>query len=252
MTLKVVLVDDERPAIERLKKLLVSHPELKVVGEASDGVTALTLIDQRQPDVVFLDIEMPELSGLEVARTLSRTINPPAIVFATAYDEFALAAFDAAAIDYIVKPINPQRLAITVEKLLRHRAPRSAQLNAAIEKIAPAEEATRFAVKIGSKYEVINPLNISAVLAKDHYSALIVGGRELLCDDSLDTFTSRLDPQIFIRVHRSAILNSRFLKGLRREGDRKFVALLADHALTEVAISRERLPQVRKFLGLES
>ena len=112
---KVIIVDDEQPARDRLKKILTSYSDIEVISEASDGTTALEQIEAKKPDVVFLDIEMPELNGIEVARTLG--VTGPIIVFITAYDEFALKAFESSAVDYIVKPINSQRFDFTIEKV---------------------------------------------------------------------------------------------------------------------------------------
>lgn len=248
--IRVILVDDELPAIERLKKLLKSYSDIDIVGEANDGLTALSLIEEKKPDVVFLDIDMPELSGLEVARTLGA--QGPPIIFVTAYDEYALEAFESSAIDYLVKPINSSRLEFAIEKsrksLLRTK---DGALDALLTKLHTQSHSSRLAVKVGIKYEVFDPSTISAAIAKNHYTSLMIDGRELLCDDSLDALVNRLDPKLFIRVHRGAALNIKFLKELRREGDRKYTAILMDKAQTQIPVSRERLPQLKKFLGLE-
>ncbi len=248
--IRAILVDDEIPAIERLGKLLKSYDDLEIVGEANDGLAALALIEEKKPDVVFLDIDMPELSGLEVAKTLG-TKGPP-IIFVTAYDEYALEAFESSAIDYLVKPVNSSRLDFTIEKMRKSLLKtKDGALDSLMTKFHAGGSLLRLAVKMGIKYEVFDPNRISAALAKDHYTSLLVDGREFLCDDSLESVVSRLDPNIFIRVHRSAALNVRFLKELKREGDRKYTAILMDKDQTEVPISRERLPQVKKFLGMD-
>ncbi len=248
--IRAILVDDELPAIERLRKLLKSYGDLDIVGEANDGLSALTLIEEKKPDVVFLDIDMPELSGLEVAKTLG-TEGPP-IIFVTAYDEYALEAFESCAIDYLVKPVNSSRLDFTIEKTRKSLLkPKGGELDSLMTKLQTNGNPSRLAVKIGIKYEVFDPNRISVALAKDHYTSLLVDGREFFCDDSLESVVSRLDPSIFIRVHRGAALNIRFLKELKREGDRKYMAILTDKSQTEVPISRERLPQLKKFLGMD-
>ena len=248
--IRVVLVDDELPAIARFKNLLNSYNDLDIVGEANDGLSALTLIAEKKPDVIFLDIDMPELSGLEVAKTLG-TDGPP-IIFVTAYDEYALEAFESSAIDYLVKPVNSSRLDFTIEKMRKSLLKtKDGALDSLMIKLQTSENPSRLAVKMGIKYEVFDPARISAALAKDHYTSLLVDGREFLCDDSLESVVGRLDPNIFIRVHRGAALNVKFLKELKREGDRKYMAILADKNQTEVPISRERLPQLKKFLGLD-
>src|SRR5665213_96564 len=121
--IRAVIVDDEIPAIDRLKKLLKPYADFDIVGEAHDGLAALSLVAEKKPDVVFLDIDMPELSGLEVARTLG--VDGPLIIFATAYDEHALEAFESSAVDYLVKPINTTRLDFTIEKIRKSLMKRS-------------------------------------------------------------------------------------------------------------------------------
>jgi DNA-binding LytR/AlgR family response regulator len=248
--IQVVLVDDEIPAVERLKKLLKTYEDFQIVGEAHDGLSALEVIDSTQPQVVFLDIDMPELNGLEVARTLG--VHGPLIVFVTAHDEHALAAFQSSAIDYLVKPVNTTRLDFTIEKVRRSLVSgKKASLEPILSRMQAERGSSQFAVKVGAKYEIFTPGSIAAALSQDHYTSLIVDGRELLSSDSMELILTRLDPNIFIRVHRSAFINMNFLKELKREGDRKFVAVLSDKSRTQVPVSRDRLPQLKKILGLE-
>lgn len=247
--IRAIVVDDELPAIDRLKKLLKPYTDVDVVCESHDGLSALSAIEEKKPDIVFLDIDMPELNGLEVAKTLG--VNGPLIIFVTAYDEHALAAFESSAIDYLVKPINSARLEFTIEKVRKSLLKEKISLDSLLTNLQAKGNPARLAVKIGSKYEVFDPSAISVAVARDHYTSLIIDGRELLSDDSLESIFARLDPNIFIRVHRGAILNIKYLKELKREGDRKYTAILADKAQTQVLVSRERLPQLKKFLGLD-
>jgi two-component system LytT family response regulator len=247
--IRVIVVDDEIPAIDRIKKLLKIYSDIDIVGEAHDGLAALTLIEGKKPDVVFLDIDMPELSGLEVAKTLG--MNGPPIIFVTAYDEYALSAFESNTVDYLVKPINESRLQITIEKIRKSLIKKELHLDSLLANFRDSGRPVRLAVKIGMKYEVFDPTTISAAISQDHYTSLVVDGRELLSDDSLESICARLDPTLFIRVHRGAILNVKYLKELRREGDRKYSAILSDKLQTQILVSRERLPQLKKFLGLD-
>ena len=248
--MRALIVDDEAPARSRLARMLGELKELKVVGEASNGVEALQMAEKLQPEIVFLDIEMPELNGLEVARTWGA--EGPAVVFVTAYSEHALKAFELSAADYLVKPVAPERLKAAVEKVRKRKSPRSLdQLQGLLEKWEKGQTPKRMAVKTGSKYRVFDPSNISAVVARDHYAILLVEGQELLADDSLDTLEKRLDSGKFLRIHRSAIVNLDFLKELEHEGDRKYLAVLSDPLKTKLPVSRERLEDLRKILGLE-
>ncbi len=251
--MRALLVDDEAPARARLRRLLEkrSAPLVTVVGEAKHGLDALEKIDELGPDIVFLDIEMPELGGFGVAEALAGRADAPAIVFVTAYDQHALRAFEASAVDYLVKPVIEERLGAALDKADRYRKPapaRSAVL--APREPLPAESGGRFAIRCGSKYVVFDPAKVSAILARDHYAGVVVDGRELLADDSLDVLARRLKTETFVRVHRSAVINLDFLHELEREGDRKYTAVLRDTNRTRVSVARERLPDLKARLGL--
>lgn len=248
--IKVLIVDDEAPARSRLARMFSAFPDLKVVGEASNGLEALQAAQTLSPDLVFLDIEMPELNGLEVAEAWGG--KGPEVVFVTAYSEHALKAFELSAVDYLVKPVAPERLAETVERIRRrknHASPES--FRQFFKKMEEGNAKRRMAIKCGAKYRVFNPSQVSAIVAKDHYALLLVEGQELLADDRLDTLAQRLDPEKFLRIHRSAIINLDYLKELEHEGDRKYMAVLSDQAKTRLPISRERLDDLKKVLGLD-
>jgi two-component system LytT family response regulator len=247
--IRCLLVDDEAPARQRLRRLLGRLADVEVVGEADGGAAALDRIAALEPDLVLLDIDMPELDGLDVAAALPP--GGPAIVFATAYDEHALRAFELAAVDYLVKPVSRERLAAALDKVRARRAPEvGPDLAGLLARLAPERAVRRMAVRCGARYLVFDPARVSAIVARDHYSAILVDGRELLADDPLDALGARLDPRQFLRVHRGAILNLAFLRELVHEGDRRYVAVLADPGATRLPISRERLPAVKAALGL--
>jgi two-component system LytT family response regulator len=248
--IKVLLVDDESPARSRLSRLLADIKDIKVVGEASNGLEALQVSQRLEPDLVLLDIEMPELNGLEVAEAWGG--EGPAVVFVTAYSEHALKAFELSAVDYLVKPVTPERLAAAVERVRRRKGPLgSPKIHQLLEKMEEGRAKRRMAIKCGSKYKIFDPAQVSAVVAKDHYALLLVEGLELLADDRLETLAQRLDPEKFLRIHRSAIINLDFLKELEHEGDRKYLAVLSDQAKTRLPVSRERLEDLKKRLGLD-
>jgi two-component system LytT family response regulator len=248
--IKVLIVDDEALARSRLIRLLSEFPDLKIEGEASNGLEALQIAQEIKPDLVFLDIEMPELGGLEVAETWRG--EGPAVVFVTAYSEHALKAFELSALDYLVKPVVPERLAETVERIKKRKSgPDLTNLHQLVSKLEEGRAQRRMAVKCGSKYKVFNPAQVSAVIAKDHYAVLLVEGQELLVDDRLEALAERLDPKKFLRIHRSAIINLDYLKELEHEGDRKYLAVLSDAAKTRLPVSRERLDDLKKELELQ-
>lgn len=248
--IKVLIVDDEALARNRLARLLSAFSDLQVVGEASNGLEALQVSQELKPDLAFLDIEMPELNGLEVAEAWSA--EGPSVVFVTAYSEHALKAFELSALDYLVKPVVPERLAETVERIRKRKTPAPPDhFQEALDILEHGRSKRRMAVKCGNKYRVFNPSQVSAVIAKDHYAVLLVDGQELLSDDRLETLAQRLDPKKFLRIHRSAIINLDYLKELEHEGDRKYAAVLSDPAKTRLPISRERLDDLKRELGLE-
>jgi two-component system, LytTR family, response regulator len=248
--IRVLIVDDEAPARARLIRMLAAFPDLQVVGEASNGLEALQAAQEVKPDLAFMDIEMPELNGLETVETWAG--KGPAVVFVTAYGEHALKAFELSALDYLVKPVVPERLAEAVERIRKRKSPLSQEnLQSLLEKMETGRVKRRMAVKCGAKYKVFDPTQVSAIVARDHYAVLLVEGQELLADDRLEALAQRLDPSKFLRIHRSAIINLDFLKELEHEGDRKYLAVLADPMKTRLPISRERLEDLKKVLGLD-
>jgi two-component system LytT family response regulator len=244
--IRALLVDDEDPARARLQRLLGAYPDVECIGAAGDGLQALSLVDELRPDVVFLDVQMPEVDGLSVAAALPRP--GPAVVFATAFDEHAIRAFELAAVDYLLKPIARRRLSVALDRLRSRSAYVAEAVHAAVARMQPRPR--KMAVRCGATYVVFDPERVSAILARDHYASILVDGKELLSDDSLDRFMAKLDETRFIRVHRSAILNLGFVRELRQEGDRKYVAVLADAGATRVPISRDQLEEVKRRLGV--
>lgn len=228
--------------------MLQQFADIEIVGEAANGKAALEQIARHKPDVIFLDIEMPELNGLETAAAIG--LGGPAIVFVTAYDEYALAAFDAHAIDYLVKPVVKDRLEATVHKLRRRSVVVSGNTLDDVLKQLGKGHGRRFAVKSGQHFRVFDANLVSAVIAKDHYSEIIYGQERTLADDSLDTLESRLDSERFLRIHRSSLINLDYLKELKREGDRKFTAILSDYFATELAVSRDNIDKLKARIAL--
>jgi two-component system, LytTR family, response regulator len=253
MALRCFIADDEAPARLRLKRLLSALPDVAVVGEAADGVSTLEQVSLSQPDVLLLDIQMPRLDGLAVASAVGASDRPgPLIVFVTAYDEHALAAFELSALDYLVKPVNEQRLLAALDKVRKLSSRPSAQeLAGLLQKLQPPHSLRRMAVRCGAKFIVFDPTLVYAIFARDHYSAILLPGQELLADDPLEQLARRFDPQQFLRIHRSAIINLLFLRELVHEGDRRYQAVLADPAATRVPVSRDRLPALKAALGLQ-
>jgi two-component system LytT family response regulator len=201
MTLRALVVEDEPLARERLRALIAADAGASVVGEADNSRTAATLIAQLRPDLVFLDVEMPEESGLELLRRLEPS-ERPVVVFTTAHPQYALEAFEVNAADYLVKPLDAERVGRALERARRLIAGGRA---AAKQRTGPARE--RFAVRTRGEIVFIKAAQIDWISAEGNYARLHAAEHSYLIRESLQNIEASLDPATFIRVHRSAIVN---------------------------------------------
>jgi len=241
--LKTLIVDDEPLAIDRLKLLLAPVESVRVVGEAGDGEAALALAGATSPDLVLLDIAMPGLDGIDVARALAASGADPAIVFVTAFDNFAVAAFDVAAVDYLMKPVQGDRLARALERVRLHLAGER-RLAAPRPATAYVEE---FWVPDLNGLVRIAAADIDRVTAERDYMRLHVGARSWLIHRTIAKLEEELDPGCFIRVHRSVILRRDTITGLTRDEAGHWSARLAGGA--EQRIGRSYVEDVKHFAG---
>ena len=235
MTIRALLVDDEAPARSELRYLLSRHEDVQVVGEAASAAQAIEVTRELEYDVVFLDVEMPGASGLEAAAHVGERSDPPALVFVTAHAEYAVDAFAVEAFDYLLKPVDPDRLARVVERL-RERTRENA---------APVE---RVPVVAGAGTELLDHDQIHYVQADGDYSRVHTYDRAYLCTLPLGELEDRLGPR-FARIHRSYLVNLAKVKGVRRAAER-FRLQLADDAATELDVSRRQSREIRERLGL--
>jgi two-component system LytT family response regulator len=209
MKTRAVIVEDEPIARQQLRDLIDEVGWIECVGEAGDGRTAVTVIDDAKPDLVFLDIEMPELSGLDV---LAEIRHDPAIVFTTAYDKFAVAAFELEAIDYLLKPFGRDRLRAALERVKRvvrddGDVPVAHRAHEAIEHMKGDGPLTRIFVRDRGRILPIAVAEIERFEADDDYVAVHSRGRRFLVYLGMNDFEARLDPERFLRIHRSHIVN---------------------------------------------
>jgi two-component system response regulator LytT len=238
MSLKALVVDDEAPARSELRFLLAEAGGVEVVGEASNAAEATQLIRAIPYDVVFLDIDMPGVSGMRLAEALSELEHPPAIVFVTAYSEHAVKAFEVEATDYLVKPVEIQRLRRAIERLgPQLPAPGSAR----IERV-PVEKAGR---KL-----LLSVEEIFHIMAKDDYSYLYTDGERYLSTMSLAELERKLEPRGFYRVHRRFLVNLAQVKEVVPMYGGTLLLTMKDRAATQVPVSRRRVPSLKKALGL--
>ena len=208
----VLIVDDEPPARRRIRALLEAEPHVRIAGECGNGRDAIEAIEQHRPDLVFLDVQMPEADGFEVLRALDPE-RMPVVVFVTAYDQYALQAFDAHALDYVLKPFDRERFATALRRaavqVQRTRAEGTdARLRALVQELRGEPGALqRLAVRVGSRIRLVDVGEVDYFEADSNYVRVHVGERSHLIRETLSALEGRLDPTRFLRVHRSLILN---------------------------------------------
>ena len=240
--LRVMVVDDEPLAVERLQLLLARLEGVTVAGTANDGEATLRIAEAVAPDVVLLDIAMPGMDGIDVARALSRSAVDPAVVFVTAFDNFAVAAFDVAAIDYLMKPVQAERLERALERV------RAWLAGGRRSNTRPASHhVEEFWVPDHSGLVRIAASDIQRITAERDYMRLHVGQRSWLIHRTIAKLEQDLDPALFMRVHRSVILRRDTITGLYRDEAGHWTARLSDGA--EQRIGRSYVDEVKKFAG---
>lgn len=249
--LRTIIVDDEPLAVERLQILCAALPAIDLVGTAGDGAAALRLAQSLLPDLMLLDIGMPKMDGIGVARAIALMDKKPSIIFVTAFDNFAVEAFDLDVVDYVLKPVSSDRLARAIARAstgVDARASASddpSQVDAAANDGQPF--ASEFWVSHRSELIRIAALDIDRIEAERDYMRLYTGGRSYLLHQTISTLEQRLDPSKFQRIHRSHIIRHDLITGLRHEGGGVWHALLANGE--SMRIGRKYLSDVKKLAG---
>jgi two-component system LytT family response regulator/two-component system response regulator LytT len=276
MDLRTVLVDDEQLARDELGYLLGQLGGVEVIGQAGNGLEALTTIDRLQPDLVFLDVQMPGLTGFEVARRMMEAGSPAShVIFVTAYDQHAIEAFEVNAVDYLLKPVDPARLEVALQRARRRisferhmdrdggeagvgsRAEGAPGFsNAQLEKIVQLvtgrqSRRDRLAVKVGERFLLVQAEEII-------YASLVDDSITVVTDQhagasnyrSLDELHARLDPDVFWRVHRSHLVNINKIKEIVPWFSRNYILRMKDEKATEIPVSRMQTRRLRDYLKL--
>ncbi len=241
--LRTIIVDDEPLAAERLQILCADIDAVELIAAANDGEAAIELAQKMAPDLIFLDIGMPKMDGISAARALSLLPRKPAIIFVTAYDNFAVEAFDLDIADYVLKPVSPERLRRAVERAIAGR-----ELNGvATARATDDHYASEFWVSHRSELIRVAAVDIERIEAERDYMRLFTGGRSYLLHQTISTLEKRLDPDQFLRIHRSHIIRRDLITGLRHEGGGVWHALL--HNDISMRIGRKFLADVKRIAG---
>jgi len=264
-TIRALVVDDERPARQELCFQLDRIDGVEIAGQAGNGVEALELIRELHPDLVLLDIQMPGRTGFEVAREIITDNILTRVVFVTAFDQYAIDAFEVNAIDYLLKPVEPERLGRTVERVRR-------QLGSSADDAAPAATTPlanqdlqqlldyvagrqtrreRLAVKVGDRFQLIPSGDIIYASLADEVITIVTSGLTGTSNyRTLDELQSKLDPEVFWRVHRSHLVNINKVKEIVPWFSRNYILKMQDAKGTEIPVSRAQTKRLREHLNL--
>jgi two-component system LytT family response regulator/two-component system response regulator LytT len=267
MDLKTIVVDDEQLARDELGYLLGQVGGVEVIAQAGNGVEALETIDRLQPDLVFLDVQMPGLTGFEVARRLLDTGPTSHIIFVTAYDQHAIEAFEVNAVDYLLKPVDPSRLEIALQRARRRiavdrgdagvtsasmRGISNRQLEQIVQLVTERNSRReRLALKVGERFLLVQAEDIIyASLAEE--SITVVTNQHVGTSNyrTLDELQARLDPSVFWRVHRSHLVNINKIKEIVPWFSRNYILKMKDDKTTEIPVSRTQTRRLREYLKL--
>ena len=255
MDLRAVLVDDEQLARDELGYLLGQVGGVEVIGQAGNGLEALTTIDRLQPDLVFLDVQMPGLTGFEVARQLLDRRAASHIVFVTAFDQHAIEAFEVNAVDYLLKPVDPARLEVAVDRA-RRRISSDRPLNDQLERIVQLvterqNRRERLAIKVGERFLLVQAEEVIYASLADEAITVVTNQHAGTSNyRTLDELQARLDPSVFWRVHRSHLVNINKIKEIVPWFSRNYILRMKDAKATEIPVSRTQTRRLREYLKL--
>lgn len=250
MTLRVVVVDDEHLARQFVSALVERHESLELVGQAADGAQALDLIVEQRPDLVFLDIQMPELDGFQVVAALESEVLP-AIIFVTAYDAYAIRAFEVNAIDYLLKPVTPDRFSASIERVRTRLAHKTELLDEPIRQVASHAVqqqglATRFVARRGAKHYFVRIADIDWIEADGNYVRLRTGPTSHLVRETMKGVEAKLDSSQFVRIHRSTIVAIDRIRSVEAREQGEYLVTMSQGS--QLVSSRGYSEQVRNLL----
>lgn len=255
--INVLIVDDEKPSRDELVFLLSEMEEINVIGQAEDGLEALRLISRKNPDIVFLDIQMPEMSGIELAEYLQKLERKPYIIFTTAYNDFAIQAFDVGAFDYLLKPFEKERLAVSLKRFREIRnAPfknlpgKKPKQISRYNRTAPHASSFHILVVNGDNYFPVKPADISVIAASGRKSRIITESHEYEDRKTLSYFEELLKEYNFFKTHRSYLINPDHIEKIGFWFNNTY-QLTMDFYDETVPVSRSKVHEFRTFMSIE-
>lgn len=245
-TIKAIIVDDEKLGREIVKEYLNDHPQVEVVAECRDAHEALEAIDRQQPDLLFLDIQMPEVNGFELLEMLN---DPPKVIFSTAYDQYAIKAFEVNAIDYLLKPYDAERFNLAVERVIQHIQANQEQddtIQKLLQTIRTSQQhLERLLIKQAGRIVIISCKEIHSINAMDDYAEICTAKESYLIQQSLNRLEERLNPDQFVRVHRSYIINIDAVRDIVALSNSRYKLFLKNG--NEIYVSRSGYKKLMRF-----
>jgi two-component system, LytTR family, response regulator len=244
--IKVILIDDEPLARSVVGEYLQAHPEIQIVQECNDGFEGVKAIGQHQPELIFLDVQMPKINGFEMLELIDQ---PPAVIFTTAFDEYAIRAFESQAIDYLLKPFSRERFDKALKKWLASRKEKLvAPEHDFSDRTRPAEESSRIVVRKGSNIVIVPIHTVHYIEAFDDYVKIHTKDGFYLKKKTMSHFEKALDPSMFVRIHRSYLLNIQELTRIEPLEKDNHVALLRSG--TRIPLSTSGYVRLKEVLGM--
>lgn len=250
MKYKVYILEDEKPARERLEGFIAKYSEFELIGFSASGKNAVPEIDTFKPDLLFLDIQLTDITGIDVLHLIS---NKPLVIFTTAYNEYAIKAFDLQAIDYLLKPFSEERFNIAVGKALKQLSGDKNNINQFKEFLNEwkpnGDYLTRIPSKIGDKIYIINEDDVVYITSEDKLVFAYLFETKYLINYTLEQLLARLNPEKFFRIHRSTIVNMDYVKTIETWFAGGYRMIVKDKNKTELTISRSAGKLLRQKLG---
>ncbi len=243
--IKTILIDDEPLACDLVQEYLSAYPQIEIVARCHDGFEGMKAINEHKPDLVFLDIQMPKITGFEMLELLE---EPPAVIFATAFDEFAIKAFESNAVDYLLKPFSKDRFDKAVQKFLENNEPAHGNVQKVVEEASMAKNQNRVVIKDGSKIRIIPIKEIVRLEADDDYVKIFTEQGNFMKKKTLTHFENTLSGDSFVRVHRSHLINITHITRIDPYEKNSHVALLKDGS--KIPVSRNGFQVLKSVLNL--